>query len=71
MVIFTLIFFKIADDKEPFHVQWYGGENAIIYGHDKNQGRRRKKNARKEKNGYVAPCANVGFMRNASMNSRS
>ena len=28
-------FFKIADDKEPFHVQWYGEENEIICGHDK------------------------------------
>ena len=28
-------FFQIADDDEPFHVQWYGGEN-IICGHDKS-----------------------------------
>ena len=29
-------FFKIADDEEPFHVHWYGGENDIICGHDKS-----------------------------------
>ena len=28
-------FFKMADDKEPFHVQWYRGENAVVCGHDK------------------------------------
>ena len=28
-------FFQIADDDEPFHVQWYGGEN-IICDHDKS-----------------------------------
>ena len=26
-------FYKIADDEEPFHVQWYGGENDVIFGH--------------------------------------
>ena len=26
-------FYKIADDEEPFHVQWYGGENDVICGH--------------------------------------
>ena len=29
-------FFKIANDDEPYHVQWYGGENDIICGHDKS-----------------------------------
>ena len=28
-------FFKITDDGEPFHVQWYVGENDITCGHDK------------------------------------
>ena len=29
-------FYKIADDEEPFHVQWYGGENDVICGHIKS-----------------------------------
>ena len=31
-----IIFFKIADDDKVFNVQWYGGENDIICGHDKS-----------------------------------
>ena len=27
--------FKMADDKELCHVQWYRGENAIISGHER------------------------------------
>ena len=26
-------FYKITDDEEPFHVQWYGSENDVICGH--------------------------------------
>ena len=26
-------FYKIADDEEPFHVQWYGSENDVNCGH--------------------------------------
>ena len=26
-------FFQNADHEDPFHVQWYGGENEIICGH--------------------------------------
>ena len=29
-------FYKIADDEEPFHVQWYGGEDNVICGHEKS-----------------------------------
>ena len=68
-------FFKIAGDKEPFHVQWYGGENAVICGHDKTSDSDSQcpngKEEYKEKNGYVAPCANVSFVRNAFMNNQS
>ena len=68
-------FFKIADDKEPFHVQWYRGENAVICGHDKTSDSDSQcpncKEEYKEKNSYVAPCANVGFVRNAFMNNQS
>ena len=65
----------IAGDKEPFHVQWYGGENAVICGHDKTSDSDSQcpncKEEYKEKNGYVAPCANVSFVRNAFMNNQS
>ena len=68
-------FFKIADDKEPFQVQWYRGENAVICGHDKTSDSDSQcpncKEEYKEKNGYVAPCANVGFVRNAFRNNQS
>ena len=26
------IFFKIANDEDPFHVHWYGGENRMCQG---------------------------------------
>ena len=29
-------FYKIADDEEPFQVQWYGGEDDVICGHEKS-----------------------------------
>ena len=29
-------FYKIADDEEPFHVQWYGSEEGVIRGHEKS-----------------------------------
>ena len=29
-------FYKIADDEGPFHVQWYGGEDNVICGHEKS-----------------------------------
>ena len=29
-------FYKIDNDEEPFHVQWYGGEDDVIRGHDKS-----------------------------------
>ena len=28
-----IIFFKIANDEDPFHVDWYGGKNEIMSGH--------------------------------------
>ena len=33
MTILISIFFKIPDNEDPFQVQWYGGENEIVYGH--------------------------------------
>ena len=33
MVILKSIFFKNLDHEDPFHVQWYEGENEIICGH--------------------------------------
>ena len=29
-------FYKIADDEELFHVQWYGSEDDVICGHEKS-----------------------------------
>ena len=29
-------FYKIADDEEPFHVQWNGGEDDVICGQEKS-----------------------------------
>ena len=56
-------------------MQWYGGENAVVCGHDKTSDSDSQcpncKEEYKEKNGYVAPCANVSFVRNAFMNNES
>ena len=30
---YLINFFKNTDHEDPFHVQWYGGENEIICGH--------------------------------------
>ena len=41
MAILTSIFFKIANDEDSFHVQWYAGENEITCGHVETSGTRK------------------------------
>ena len=64
-------FYKIADDEEPFHVQWYGGENDVICGHVNSSDNDNVQNVvqfiKKVKSGYAVQCVTIGFTKNISM----
>ena len=32
---YYISFFKVANEEEPFRVQWYGDDNQLICGHEK------------------------------------
>ena len=71
-----IIFLKIADDDETFHVQWYGAENDIICGSDKSSSsddQCAKCDGMYKKEEWLRRRINAlslitGFMKNASMN---
>ena len=31
---YYISFFQVANEEEPFHVQWYGDDNQLICGHE-------------------------------------
>ena len=64
-----IIFLKIADDDETFHVQWYGAENDIICAPDtssSSDGMYKKEEWLRRRINALSVI--TGFMKNASMN---
>ena len=64
-------FYKIADDEERFHVQWYGGEEKVATKKVVTMtinAQNVMDSIKKVKSGYVVQCAKIGITKNVSTN---
>ena len=64
-------FYKIADDEEHFHVQWYGGEDDVFVATKKvatmTINAQNVMDLMKVKSGYVGQYAKIGITKNVSI----